>query len=88
MQNMGLTGVLALSAWALELAGYINPETAGAFVSQPESVQQALRLMVSLFPAALIFLSVPLAAAYPITRQRFEAMRAELDARHRGSDRS
>jgi GPH family glycoside/pentoside/hexuronide:cation symporter len=83
MQNMGLTGVLALSAWALELAGYINPETAGVFVPQPETVQQALRLMVSLFPAVLMALSVPLAVAYPITRQRFAAMRAELDGRNR-----
>ena len=85
MQNVGLTGVLAVSAWILELAGYVNPDVAGAFVAQPETVQTALRLMVSLFPALLIALSLPLAIAYPITRQRFEAMRAELKSRQ-GAD--
>ena len=82
MQNMGLTGVLALSAWALELAGYLNPEIAGQFVTQSESVLQALRLMVSLFPAVLMLLTIPLAVAYPITRERFSAIRAALDERN------
>jgi GPH family glycoside/pentoside/hexuronide:cation symporter len=81
MQNVGLTGVLAASAWVLELAGYINPDVAGTFVTQPETVHLALRLMVSVFPALLIALSVPLAIAYPISRQHFESMRAELDSR-------
>ena len=85
MQNVGLTGVLAVSAWVLEMAGYINPEVAGGFVTQPESVQLALRLMVSIFPALLIALSLPLAIAYPITRQRFEAIRDELDRRKSSS---
>ncbi len=83
VQNMGLTGVLALSAWGLELAGYINPDIAGEFVAQPEPVLQVLRLMISLFPAVLMVLSIPLAIAYPITRQRFETMRTTLDARKR-----
>lgn len=81
MQNIGLTGSLALSAWVLGVAGYLNPAVAGEFVTQPEAVRHALRLFVSLVPAALMLLSVPLAIAYPITRQRFEAIRAELRSR-------
>lgn len=82
VQNVGLTTVLALSAWALGMAGYINPEEAGAFVAQPDAVLITLRLVVSWIPAVLLALSVPLVVLYPITRPKFEEIRAAIAARN------
>lgn len=78
IQKIGLSLALAFSAFALGRAGYINPEVAGVVVEQPESVLLTMRIMVSWFPAVLLILSIPLAVAYPITREKFSEMRASL----------
>jgi Na+/melibiose symporter-like transporter len=39
-------------------------------------------LFVSLVPAAVLLLSVPVVVKYPITRQRYAEIRAALEARH------
>lgn len=78
LQKLGLSLGLALSGFVLEWAGYLNPEDIGAAVEQPDSVLTVLRLFVSILPAILLLLSIPLAMAYPITPQRFDEIRAEL----------
>jgi len=81
LQKLGLSLGLAMSGFALEAAGYINPESADAIVTQPDSVLTMLRLMVSLIPLVIIVLSLPLAYYYPITKERFAEIQAELATR-------
>lgn len=83
VQKIGLSFAVAGSTFALGVAGYINPEEAGALVEQPDAVLLTLRLFVSLVPAALLVLSIPLALAYPITKARFMDVQAQL-AQRRG----
>lgn len=84
LQKLGISLGLALSNFALEATGYINPETAGAFVEQPESVLLTLRAFVSFVPAVILALSYILVYKYPITRERYAEIRAELARRHGG----
>lgn len=85
LQKLGISLGLALSNFALEAAGYVNPETAGApFATQPGSVLLTLRLFVSLVPAAILLLSFILVYKYPITRERYEEMKTIL-AQRRGA---
>lgn len=84
VQKIGLSVALAGSTWLLGLAGYVNPAAANAVVAQPEAVLTVLRLAVSVLPLGLIVLSLPLAYFYPITRERFEEMRATLARRTPG----
>ncbi|MEO0562344.1 MAG: MFS transporter [Chloroflexota bacterium] len=81
IQKVGLSLALAGSSFLLDLGGYVNPEETGAFVEQPDSVLQVLRLSISIFPLILLLLSVPLAYFYPITREKFDEMRAEIVAK-------
>lgn len=76
LQKLGISLGLAFSNLALARAGY-NADLA----QQPESVAQALRLFVSLVPAAILLLSFLPVAAYPITRARHSEIRAKLAAR-------
>lgn len=78
VQKIGLSLALATSTFVLGLAGYINPAQAGEAVQQPDSVLLTLRLFVSFIPAVLLALSIPLAMAYPITREKFEELRHDL----------
>lgn len=74
LQKVALSVGLAGSAYLLGLLGYVNPEAAGAYAAQPEPVLRALRLLVSLVPAAFLLLSLPLALRYPISRARLVAL--------------
>jgi GPH family glycoside/pentoside/hexuronide:cation symporter len=81
VQTLGVSLALGFSSWLLGINGYVNPEVAGVFVDQPDSVLLALRLMVSFIPFGLLLLSIPLVITYPITRAKYEAIRAELATR-------
>ena len=81
IQKIALSLGLAFSGFALEAAGYLNPEVAGAAVVQPEAVVRTLRLLVSVVPVAALLLSLPLIYFYPITRERYAEIRAQLAAR-------
>ena len=88
LQKLGLSVGLGFSGWALGAAGYLTPTVEGGelqLVSQPDSVLTALRLFVSLVPAAVLLFSIPLALAYPITRHKHDEMCAELAARRAAS---
>jgi GPH family glycoside/pentoside/hexuronide:cation symporter len=80
VQKIGLSLALGISSLTLETAGYINPAEAGGIVEQPDSVLLVLRIIVSFFPLVLLLLSIPLAIAYPITRQKFAELKAQLAA--------
>ncbi len=81
LQKLGISLGLALSNFALELTGYITPPEGGPWPTQPDAVLLALRLFVSLVPAAILLLSIPVVMRYPITRQRHAEIRAALEAR-------
>jgi glycoside/pentoside/hexuronide:cation symporter, GPH family len=70
------------SNFALEAAGYVNPEGVGApFAEQPASVLLVLRLFVSIVPAVVLLASFYVVYRYPITREKHAEMRAELARR-------
>ena len=79
LQKLGLSLGLAVSNFVLDAAGYVNPEVAGGVVTQPDSVLLVLRLFISLVPMVILLISLPIAAAYPITPQKFEEIRAQLN---------
>lgn len=84
LQKLGLAAGLALSNFALEASGYINAEIIDGvqqIVTQPDSVLTTLRIIVSLAPAVILALSIPLALMYPITRERYDEIQAELAER-------
>jgi GPH family glycoside/pentoside/hexuronide:cation symporter len=78
LQKLGISLGLAVSNFLLEAAGYVNPETVGEAVTQPDSVLTVLRLFVSFLPVALLLLSLPLAYFYPITPTIFKDIQAKL----------
>lgn len=84
LQKLGLTMGLVVSNLLLEAAGYVNPDDIAGVVEQPEAVLTTLRLMVSLIPAGILLLSLPLAYFYPITRERFAEIQAELKVKRGG----
>lgn len=83
LQKLGISLGLALSNFALELTGYITPPEGGPWPVQPDAVLLALRLFVSLVPATILLLSIPVVMRYPITRQRYAEIRAALEARRK-----
>lgn len=85
LQKLGISLGLALSNFALEFTGYITPTDAMPFPVQPDGVLLALRIFVSLAPAAILLSSIPIVMRYPITRTRFAEIRAALEARKSGN---
>ena len=80
LQQAGISLGVALGNFGLESAGYLTP-VAGEVVTQPDSVLLALRLIVSFIPAIMLALSIPIALAYPITRERHAEIQAEIAER-------
>lgn len=81
LQKTGPALGIAASSFALEAAGYVNPEVPGELVEQPESILTTLRIFVSLVPIGLLAVSIPLVLLYPITRERFDEIRRSLKER-------
>lgn len=81
IQKIGLSLALAIANFVLGQSGYINPAQAGEIVAQPSSVLLTLRLFVSFIPLGVLLLSLPLAFAYPITREKFLEIRQALSER-------
>jgi GPH family glycoside/pentoside/hexuronide:cation symporter len=78
LQKLGLSLGLAISNFLLEAAGYITPTPGGIPPAQPDSVLFALRVFVSLLPAAVLLTSFLAVRAYPIDRARHAELRAQL----------
>lgn len=77
LQKLGLAGVMVISNAVLDLAGYIQI-SGDEFATQPDNVVMTLRAFVSLVPAAILVLSIPLVIAYPITKEYFEEIQIKL----------
>jgi GPH family glycoside/pentoside/hexuronide:cation symporter len=81
LQKLGISLGLALSNFALDLAGYINHKPDAPLPKQPHDVLILLRVFVSPIPAVLLLLSFIAVYFYPITRERHAAICAELAKR-------
>lgn len=84
LQKLGISLGIAISNYALELTGYINQVPGNPQPIQPDNALLALRIFVSLAPAAILLISFWVVAAYPITRESHQSMRAELERRRNG----
>ena len=73
--------VMGLLPLALRASSYVQPTDAVALPEQPASALLMLRLLVSLVPALLLLVSLGVAWAYPITRERYGQIQSELAAR-------
>jgi GPH family glycoside/pentoside/hexuronide:cation symporter len=71
--------VLALLPTALRWSGYVQPNPQNPTPPQPGSVLTALRLLLAILPALLLAVSIVVARAYPITRERHAEIRQELE---------
>jgi GPH family glycoside/pentoside/hexuronide:cation symporter len=78
-QKLGTGAALWTMGQVFEAAGYINPPDAEPLPEQPASAVFAIRLFMSLIPAALLFIAVIFALKYPISREQHRAMLVELE---------
>jgi GPH family glycoside/pentoside/hexuronide:cation symporter len=86
LQKLGISLGLALSNLMLQLLDYFPATPGEPIPTQNDSVLLAFRLFISFVPLVILFLSLPIAYKYPITRQRHAEIRAELAARHAASE--
>lgn len=85
LQKLGLSLGLALSNFALEATGFLNPTSPdGPFPVQPDAVLLTLRVVVSFAPAVVLLLSFVVVWAYPITRDSHAETLKQLAARKAG----
>ena len=82
LRKLGGAVAVFLAGIALDLAGFVR----GGGAAQPESALQAIRILTGVAPALFIALSILLARAYPISRERHAAIRGALDARRDPED--
>jgi len=85
LQKLGVSLGVAMSGFVLGAVGYINADVVDGvlqIVEQPDEVLLVLRLFVSIIPTVVLALSIPLALMYPITKERYDSIRAELDQRN------
>lgn len=73
----------ALVAWILGLYGYISHEEAGSVqaITQPESVAQGAKMLISVFASIPFLISFVLLYFYEINKAKEVQMEAELKAR-------
>lgn len=81
LQKLGLAVGLFVSNQVFDILGYINARPGQPLPVQPDEVQLALRLFVSIVPAVVLLLSFPIVYKYPITRERHAEIRAQLALR-------
>ncbi len=86
LQKLGLAAGLFISNQVFAILGYINAQPGQPFPTQPDEVQLALRLFVSVVPTIVLLLSFPIVYKYPITRERHAEIRAQLATRKTDSD--
>lgn len=85
LQKLGLALGLFLVGIALEWAGFVESTPGGEIPIQPESALLAIRIAIGPLPTIALMASLVLAWLYPITRQKHADIRAQLQARHPGS---
>lgn len=72
----------------LEATGFISSTGGRAPLEQPEAALLMLRLLVSAVPACMLLLAILTAWRYPLSRERFQEIQAELRRRRPSPDRS
>lgn len=65
----------------LSAAGFVSSRSGSVFIQQPESALQMLRLLVSVIPAVMLVFAVMVAWRYPLTRERYQEIQAQLAVR-------
>lgn len=76
------TGILVFGVGQLLSAtGYISSTTGSLFIEQPMAALQAMRFLITIFPAFTLGLSLVLAWRFPLDREAYEAIRRELEER-------
>jgi GPH family glycoside/pentoside/hexuronide:cation symporter len=78
VDKLGRSIILALLPLVLSLAGYIQPTPDNPTPPQPTSALTALRILISIFPTALLIASIIVAQRYPITRKRYTRIHRRL----------
>lgn len=78
-QKLGTGAVLWVMGQIFEWAGYINPTADGVLPVQPDTAVLAIRLFMSLVPAALLFVAIAFAWKYPLTREKHRSLLEQLE---------
>lgn len=78
-QKLGTGLALWVMGQVLGLAGYISPGPEQISPPQPDSAVMAIRLFMSIVPAILLLIAIAFAWKYPISREKHQAMLAQLD---------
>jgi GPH family glycoside/pentoside/hexuronide:cation symporter len=81
--KLARAAILALLPAVLNWSGYVQPTAADPTPLQPASALHALRLLLSILAAGLLVPSIFVAWRYPITRQRYAAIRQKPAPRWR-----
>ena len=80
-QKLGTGIALWAMGQILAYTGYVTPPLDGSLPVQPGQAVGAIRVFISLVPAALLFLSILFAWRYPISREYHHSMVNELAQR-------
>lgn len=81
IDKLARMAALALLPLVLRWADYVQPTAADPTPDQPVSALLALRIFVSVVPALLLIVSLPVARAYPITRAHHGQIQRALEER-------
>jgi GPH family glycoside/pentoside/hexuronide:cation symporter len=68
------------------LSGYLQPTDAVPSPVQPASALWAIRILMGPVPALFLLLAIFFAYLYPITREKHEEIRRQLDARRKAME--
>lgn len=80
-QKLGTGFAIWLMGQALAWTGYITPDPSLPLPEQPAAAVNAIRLFISILPAALLFISILFAWRYPISREVHRDMLVQLARR-------
>lgn len=90
LRKLGSAAAIFGVGQLLAITGFVSGVEGSVFIEQPPSALQAMRFLVTIVPAVALVLSLVLAWRFPIDRETYEAIRAQLavrraaEAEHRG----
>ena len=85
LQKIGLGLAVFLVGIALETAGFLSKVPDQPPPEQPDSALTAIRIAIGPLPAVCLVLGLVAAWFYPITKEKYNAVLAELEARRSAS---
>lgn len=86
LEKIAFAANLLVTGQALKLSGYLQPTDAVPSPVQPASALWAIRILMGPVPALFLLLAIFFAYLYPITREKHEEMRRQLDARRKAME--